>query len=91
MSSHEIRPRPRGSKRGRGEKGRIEKHTKHEAHRTYLAVANKVAKNGYRPDLRETAVQRASAIRHSQRPTKAAPEKKLRGNKAKKAAAAQEA
>ena len=90
MSSHGARARPGEQEGGRKKEG-SQKHTKHEAHRTYKAVANQVAKNGYRPDLRETAVQRASAIRHSQRPTKSAPEKKLRGNKAKKAAAAQEA
>ncbi|KAL1872784.1 hypothetical protein VTK73DRAFT_1334 [Phialemonium thermophilum] len=53
----------------------------------YKAVVNQVAKSGYRPDLRREAVARASAIRHSQRPVKPAPEKKLRGNAAKKAAA----
>ncbi|KAK8026873.1 ribosomal protein L28e [Apiospora marii] len=54
------------------------------------AVANQTAKNSYRPDLREVAVQRVSAIRRSQRPVKPEPEQKLRGNKAKKAAAASE-
>lgn len=58
--------------------------------RTYKAVANQVAKNSYRPDLRPAAVARASAIRRSQRPVKPEPEKKLRGNAAKKAAAAKE-
>lgn len=51
----------------------------------YKAVANLSAKNGYRPDLREAAVQRASAVRQSQRPVKPDQEKKPRGNKAKKA------
>ncbi|RYP90992.1 hypothetical protein DL770_002908 [Monosporascus sp. CRB-9-2] len=55
---------------------------------TYKAVANQVAKRGYRPDLREAAVARVSAIRQSQRPTKPEPEKKPRGAKAKKAAEA---
>jgi large subunit ribosomal protein L28e len=55
-------------------------------HRTYKSVANQTAKNGYRPDLREAAVQRVSAIRRSQRPVKPEPEQKLRGNKAKAAA-----
>lgn len=54
--------------------------------RGYRAVANQAAKNGYRPDLREFAVQRVSAIRRSQLPVKPEPEKKLRGNAAKKAA-----
>ncbi|KAG6001790.1 hypothetical protein E4U21_003807 [Claviceps maximensis] len=53
--------------------------------KTYKAVANLTAKSHYRPDLRSAAVQRASAIRRSQRPVKASPEPKLRGNKAKKA------
>ncbi|KLU87899.1 ribosomal protein L28e [Magnaporthiopsis poae ATCC 64411] len=56
------------------------------ARSTYKAVANRTAKNGYRPDLRQAAVARASAIRHSQRTPKPEPEKKLRGNAAKKAA-----
>ena len=55
--------------------------------RAYKSVANQTAKNGYRADLREAAVQRVSAIRQSQRPVKPEPEPKLRGNKAKKAAA----
>ncbi|KAK8056588.1 hypothetical protein PG993_001815 [Apiospora rasikravindrae] len=60
------------------------------ARNSYKAVANQTAKNSYRPDLREVAVQRVSAIRRSQRPVKPEPEQKLRGNKAKKAAAATE-
>jgi large subunit ribosomal protein L28e len=59
-------------------------------HRTYKAIANQAAKSYYRPDLRAAAVARASAIRRAQRPTKPSPERKLRGNAAKKAAAAQE-
>ena len=55
---------------------------------TYKAVAGQVAKSGYRPDLREAAVARVSAIRQSQREPKPAPEHKLRGKKAKKAAEA---
>jgi len=57
------------------------------ARKTYRAVANSTAKSGYRSDLRETAVARASAIRKSQKPVKESPEVKLRGAKAKKAAA----
>ncbi|RDA92586.1 hypothetical protein CP533_0943 [Ophiocordyceps camponoti-saundersi (nom. inval.)] len=53
---------------------------------TRKAVANQTAKQGYRADLRAAAVQRVSAIRRSQRPVKPEPERKLRGNKAKKAA-----
>jgi large subunit ribosomal protein L28e len=53
----------------------------------YKAVANQTAKSGYRPDLREAAVSRVSAIRKSQRDPKPDPEVKPRGNKAKKAAA----
>ncbi|KAK4242433.1 ribosomal L28e protein family-domain-containing protein [Achaetomium macrosporum] len=55
--------------------------------KTYKAVANQVAKNSYRPDLRQAAVARASAIRRAQRPAKPEPERKLRGAAARKAAA----
>jgi large subunit ribosomal protein L28e len=58
--------------------------------RTYKGIASVTAKSGYRPDLRAPAIARASAIRQSQRPKKDAPEKKLRGTKAKKAAAEKE-
>ncbi|OTA66684.1 ribosomal protein L28e [Hypoxylon sp. EC38] len=53
----------------------------------YRAVANRTAKSGYRPDLREAAVARVSAVRKSQKEPKPTPEKKPRGAKAKKAAA----
>ncbi|KAI3337402.1 60S ribosomal protein L28 [Xylariaceae sp. AK1471] len=52
----------------------------------FVAVANQTAKNSYRPDLRQAAVARASAIRRSHKEPKPTPEPKLRGNKAKKAA-----
>jgi large subunit ribosomal protein L28e len=55
--------------------------------RTYKGIVSSTAKSGYRADLRAEAVSRASAIRLSQTPKKDAPEKKLRGAKAKKAAA----
>lgn len=55
--------------------------------RTYKNIANQAAKSGYRADLRAAAVSRASAIRRSQRAVKPEPEKKLRGNAAKRAAA----
>lgn len=58
--------------------------------RTYKAIANQTAKSGYRADLRQNAVERVSAIKRAQRPVKEAPAPKLRGNKAKKAAAAEE-
>jgi large subunit ribosomal protein L28e len=58
--------------------------------RTYKSIVSSTAKSGYRPDLRAAAVARASAIRLSQNPKKDAPEKKLRGNAAKKAAASKE-
>lgn len=58
-------------------------------YRTYKNVANYVAKGGYRPDLREAAIARASAVRKSQRPVKTEPEKKLRGNAAKRATASE--
>ncbi|KAL2133673.1 hypothetical protein VTI74DRAFT_1901 [Chaetomium olivicolor] len=57
------------------------------ARKTYKAVANQVAKSGYRPDLRQAAIARASAIRRSQRALKPEPAPKLRGAAAKKAAA----
>ncbi|KAI2613104.1 60S ribosomal protein L28 [Hypoxylon fragiforme] len=53
----------------------------------YKTVAHQAASSGYRADLREAAVARVSAIRHSQKEPKPTPEKKPRGNKAKKAAA----
>jgi large subunit ribosomal protein L28e len=52
--------------------------------RTYKAVADHVGKRSYRADLNRDAVARASAIKDSQRPKKDAPEKKVRGSKAKK-------
>jgi large subunit ribosomal protein L28e len=55
--------------------------------RTYKGIVSSIAKSGYRSDLRAEAVARASAIRLSQTPKKDALEKKLRGAKAKKAAA----
>lgn len=55
--------------------------------RTYASIANSTVKSGYRPDTRAEAIARASAIRQSQRPVKAEPESKVRGAKAKKAAA----
>ncbi|KKY33855.1 putative ribosomal protein l28e [Diaporthe ampelina] len=54
--------------------------------KTFKNIASSTAKSGYRPDLREAAIARASAIRRSQRPVKPEPERKLRGNAAKKAA-----
>ncbi|KAF4984542.1 hypothetical protein FZEAL_276, partial [Fusarium zealandicum] len=56
--------------------------------KTYQAVANQAAKNSYRPDIRSAAVERASAVKRSNKPVKPDHEHKLRGNKAKKAAAA---
>ncbi|PYH98921.1 ribosomal protein L28e [Aspergillus ellipticus CBS 707.79] len=52
----------------------------------YKGVADKTAKNGYRADIRESAVARVSAIRRSQKPAKETPPQKLRGAQAKKAA-----
>ena len=54
--------------------------------RTYASVASAVGKNSYRSDLNDSAVQRASALKQSQRPKKDTPAKKPRGAKAKKAA-----
>ena len=55
--------------------------------KTYKAIAAQSSKFGYRGDLRQAAVARASAIRRSQRAPKPEPVKKLRGNAAKRAAA----
>ncbi|KAL2754666.1 hypothetical protein ACRALDRAFT_2091308, partial [Sodiomyces alcalophilus JCM 7366] len=55
--------------------------------KNYRAVANLAARRSYRSDLRESAVQRVSALRRAERPVKPEPERALRGNKAKKAAA----
>ena len=55
-------------------------------HRIYKGVVSYTAKQGYRADLRQEAVARASAIRQSQKPVKEIPEKKPRGAKARKAA-----
>lgn len=52
----------------------------------YKGIANYTAKQGYRADLRQEAVARASTIRQSQRPKKDGREKKVRGAKAKDAA-----
>ncbi|KAI2630943.1 ribosomal L28e family protein [Hypoxylon sp. NC1633] len=54
----------------------------------YKIVASQTAKSGYRPDLREAAVARVSAVRKSQKDPKPTPESKPRGAKAKKIAAA---
>lgn len=56
------------------------------AYRVYKGIVNYTAKQGYRADLRQEAVARASAIRQSSQPKKDVPEKKVRGSKAKKAA-----
>ncbi len=53
--------------------------------RTFKGIVNYTAKQGYRADLRQEAVARASAIKQSQRPKKETPEVKLRGSRAKKA------
>lgn len=55
-------------------------------YRIYKGVVNYTAKQGYRADLRQEVVARASAVKQSQRPQKESPEKKRRGAKAKKAA-----
>jgi large subunit ribosomal protein L28e len=52
----------------------------------YKSVVGSTAKKGYRSDLRQDAVARASAIKLSQRNKKETPQAKLRGSKAKKAA-----
>jgi large subunit ribosomal protein L28e len=54
--------------------------------RSYRTVVNSTAKRGYRPDLRQVAVARVSAIHNSQRQKKDDPVPKPRGAKAKAAA-----
>ncbi|KAF8750537.1 Ribosomal L28e protein family [Rhizoctonia solani] len=44
------------------------------------------ARLGYRPDLRQAALQRVSALQRAQQTKKPAPERKVRGKKAKAAA-----
>ena len=55
-------------------------------YRIYKGIVNYTAKQGYRADLRQEAVARASAVRQSQRAKKETPEKKLRGATARAAA-----
>jgi len=50
--------------------------------RTYRTVVNSTAKKGYRPDLRQAAVARTSAIHDSQRTKKEKEPSKPRGKKA---------
>jgi large subunit ribosomal protein L28e len=52
----------------------------------YSAIVNSTTKRNYRPDLRQDAVARASAIRKAGRPVKADRPAKLRGAKAARAA-----
>ncbi|PHH49347.1 putative 60S ribosomal protein L28e [Ceratocystis fimbriata CBS 114723] len=53
-----------------------------DTRRTFKAVATATAVSGYRPDLREAAIQRASSLKHATKPVKASPEAKPRGKKA---------
>jgi large subunit ribosomal protein L28e len=55
----------------------------------YSKIVNSTASKGYRADLRSNAVKRASAVSKSQKPAKKDHPVKLRGAKAKKAAAAE--
>jgi len=56
-------------------------------YRSYATIVSSTAKKGYRPDLRQAAVARASALIKSQRsPPKDKAPTKPRGVKAKKAA-----
>ena len=57
--------------------------------KVYKSVVNSTAKKGYRSDLRGEAVARTSAVKLSQREKKDRPTPKLRGAKARKAAAAE--
>ncbi|KAL8674616.1 MAG: hypothetical protein Q9168_000991 [Polycauliona sp. 1 TL-2023] len=58
--------------------------------KVYKGIVNHTAKQNYRADLRQEAVARASAIKESSRPKKEAPQKKVRGAKARKAASVDE-
>jgi large subunit ribosomal protein L28e len=62
---------------------------KHQGGRkTYSSIVNSTAKKGYRADLRQAAVARASALKKSQSAkTSKTHEEKLRGGRAKKAKA----
>lgn len=53
--------------------------------RIYKNIVGSTAKQNYRPDLRQDAVARASALRRSSKPSKETPQKKARGAKARKA------
>jgi large subunit ribosomal protein L28e len=53
--------------------------------RTYSAIVNSTTKRNYRPDLRQDAVAKASAIRKSQKPVKESKPAKARGAKAQAA------
>jgi len=54
--------------------------------KTYSAIVNSTTKRNYRPDLRQDAVAKASAIRKSQKPVKESKPTKARGAKAQAAA-----
>lgn len=56
-----------------------------DVNRIYKGIVNYTAKQGYRADLRQEAVARASSIKQSQKPKKEDPKVKLRGAKARKA------
>jgi large subunit ribosomal protein L28e len=53
--------------------------------KTYSAIVNSTTKRNYRPDLRQDAVAKASAIRRSQKPVKESKPAKARGAKAQAA------
>ncbi|KAI0801368.1 ribosomal protein L28e [Fomes fomentarius] len=55
--------------------------------RRAAGVTAKLAKRGYRPDLRAAALARVSALIAAKKEKKAAPPKKVRGKKAKAASA----
>ncbi|KAF3925892.1 hypothetical protein ABW20_dc0104756 [Dactylellina cionopaga] len=60
--------------------------------KSYVQIANATTKKGYRTDLREDAIARASAlIRTYRKPVKPTKESKPRGSKAAKAASASSA
>ncbi|CAE6466279.1 ribosomal l28e domain-containing protein [Rhizoctonia solani AG-1 IA] len=76
-------------------KSSIHQHSKGEHKTTIRArsgprraqgVVASQARLGYRPDLRQAALQRVSALQRAQQTKKPAPERKVRGKKAKAAA-----
>ncbi|KAI0480359.1 60S ribosomal protein L28 [Xylariaceae sp. FL0804] len=82
-----IRKNAAGTQKPGKSSTEVEHHGGKSTRNIYKSVANSASKNSYRPDLREAAVARVSAIRKSQKEPKPDRETKPRGAKAKEAAA----